>query len=209
MELSKFLIDIRKEIEKDDLIRETVLPKAREAVRRCSESIKETHRGHYEAAEKLLGLAEEIIAQAREKIETSEYLKQTRILDTAYQELTEASNVLSILRDGKFTSPDIFNIPSRPYLTGLADTIGELRRAVLDLIRSEELERAEAILLKMEETLDELHGFDFPNALVPDLRRKCDIARNLIERTRGDLTMAIHQTKLTKELQEFKRRLTE
>ena len=125
---------------------------------------------------------------------------RSRTLDVAYQELTEALNLLSLLEHGTFTTPDEYGIPARAYLTGLADTIGELRRASLDLLRYDEVARAEILLGFMEEILEELQTFDYPNALVPDLRRKCDVGRGLIERTRGDLTRAVGQSKLMKKL---------
>ena len=59
----------------------------------------------------------------------------------------------------------------------------------------------------MEEILEDLQAFDFPNALIPDLRRKCDVARSLIERTRGDLTAAVGQSRLVKELRSFEERI--
>jgi len=206
MKLSDILQPLRDEIESDDTVRETVLPLSRAAVRKCSESIKETHRGNYEAAGNLLNEAKETIADAAASRKGSRFLSASRSLDTAYQELAEAANLLSLLKDGFFSPPKKYGIPSRPFLTGLADTVGELRRAVLDALRADNVERAKVLLGFMEEILDEIGSFDFPNALVPDLRRKCDVARSIIERTRGDLTTAIQQAKLIKELRTFEGR---
>ena len=203
MKLSEILQPLREEIEDDDTVRENVLPLARSAVRKCSESIKESHRGNYEGAAKLLTEAKEVVERAAGSRIESEFLSSSRSLDTAYQELAEAANLLSLLKDGVYASPKNYGIPSRPFLTGLADTVGELRRAVLDALRNDNIERATVLSGFMEEILDELGTFDFPNALVPDLRRKCDVARSIIERTRGDLTAAIQQAKLIKELKSF------
>jgi translin len=111
------------------------------------------------------------------------------------------------MENGTFTSPADYGIPPRPYLNGLADTIGELRRASLDLLRHDDVEKAENLLGFMEEILEELQTFDYPNALVPDLRRKCDVGRGLVERTRGDLTRAVGQSKLVKKLDNVGERL--
>lgn len=203
MKLSEILQPLREEIEKDDAVREGVLPLARAAVRRCSESIKEAHRGNYEDAARLLAEAKETMDEAIGLRKDSKFLLSSRSLDTAYQELTEAANLLSLLRDGVYEPPKKYGTPPRAFLTGLADTVGELRRAVLDSLRNDDVERAALLLRFMEEILDELGTFDFPNALVPDLRRKCDVARSIIERTRGDLTSAIQQAKLIKELKAF------
>jgi len=201
MKLSEILKPLREEINGDDNVREKTLPLARSAVRKCSEAIKLVHREQFKEAKTLISEASKIIVQTNSEMSKSNFVSKSRNLDVAYQELTEASNLLSLIELGKFTPPDEHNIPVRAYLTGLADTVGELRRASLDLLRNDGLERAEKLLAFMEEILEELQTFDYPNALVPDLRRKCDVARSLIERTRGDLTRAVGQSKLISKLE--------
>jgi translin len=205
MNLDDLLERCRDEIDSDDKIREKVLPIAREAVRKCSESIKRTHRKDFIEARKLLVEAYSLISQGESELEKSEFLLKTRVFDTAYQELVEANYLLSILQNGKIEPAEEYDIPSRPFMTGLADTIGELRRAALDAIRNEMVKDAESLLSIMEELLESLVAFDYPNALIPELRRKCDIARSLVERTRGDVTTAIQTARLVKELRLLKK----
>ncbi|MFW9813065.1 MAG: hypothetical protein ACFFF9_11450 [Candidatus Thorarchaeota archaeon] len=200
MKLSEILNPLREEIDDDDKVREHTLPLARSAVRKCSEAIKLVHRGEFDNARSLIAEAGNIIEQTESEISRSDFISKSRNLDVAYQELAEASNLLSLVEKGEFTPPHEFSIPARAYLTGLADTIGELRRASLDLLRNDGLERAETFLKFMEEILEELQTFDYPNALIPDLRRKCDVARGIIERTRGDLTRAFGQSRLIDKL---------
>jgi translin len=207
MKLSEILKPLRTEIEGDDGVREKVLPLSRSAVRKCSESIKESHRGNFETAAGLLTEAHAIAESALKEVTGSDFMARSRSLDVAYQEIAEAANLISLLKDGRFTPPQQYGIPARAYLTGLADTVGELRRAVLDSIRQENVERATNLLEFMEEIFDEIQTFDFPNALVPDLRRKCDVARSIIERTRGSITSAIQQEKLVRELRVFEDRM--
>ncbi|MGY5854866.1 MAG: translin family protein [Candidatus Thorarchaeota archaeon] len=207
MDLDIILDVLRKEIDVDDGAREKVLPHSREAVRKCSQSIKNSHRRNFEEAEKLIKEADALIKEASTGMSKSQFLSKSKILDVAYQELTEAVNLLSLLRDGIFTPPENYQIPSRSYLTGLADTVGELRRAVLDSLRAEQIDVAERLLLFMEEILENLNTFDYPNALVPELRRKCDVGRALVERTRGDVTTSLQSSRLIKELREFDKRL--
>jgi translin len=137
----------------------------------------------------------------------SDFVTRSKTMDIAYQELAEAANVLSLIENSRFTPPNEYQIPSRPYLNGLADVIGELRRASLDYLRNDDVGKAEHLLEIMEDVLEGLQSFDYPNALVPDLRRKCDVGRALVERTRGDLTRAVGQSKLVKELADFERRI--
>jgi translin len=207
MDFEETLSSIREEIESDDAVREKSLPLARDAVRKCSQSIKESHRGDFNTAKRRLDDAYSLIVEAGTELASSEYLSKSRILDTAYQEFVEAAYVLTILERGSLAILDEYDIPSRQYLTGLADTIGELRRATLDALRNDDLDKAEGFLHFMEKIQDELQNFDFPNALIPDLRRKCDVARSIIERTRGDLTTAVRQSKLIHEIRNFEHRM--
>lgn len=207
MEFSAILQGLRDEIDADDTVREKILPSSREAVRKCSESIKKTHKGMYAEARALITEVHQIIVDAEHDMNDSEFILKSKPLDVAYQELAEAVNLLSLIEHGKFTAPQEYGIPSRPYLTGLADAIGELRRAALDFLRQDDVDRAESLLGFMDEILEGLQTFDYPNALVPDLRRKCDVGRSLIERTRGDLTRAVGQKRLVKELSSFEKRL--
>ncbi len=209
MELEGFLDSIREEIERDDGIRESALQLSRRAVRKCSESIKMSHRGNFEAARMLVEEAHSIVSEAHAEMAKSAFIGKLRILNIAYQELAEAVNVLHILEKGEAVPPAEYDIPSREYLTGLADTVGELRRAVLESLRNGRTEKGVTLLAMMESIYEGLNSFDFPNALIPDLRRKSDVARTLIERTRADVTTAVRQDKLMHEIRGLEEHLGE
>ncbi len=205
MDLSNLLGPIRDEIDNDERVRDRVLTLVRECIRKCSKSIKSAHRGEFEEATRLLEEASDLIAEADRETDRSEFMRRSRVLDVAYQELAEASNVISLLVTGRVTPPSRYRIPSRAYLTGLADTVGELRRASLDALRTGRTDDAERYLSYMEHILDELVTFDYPNSLIPELRRKCDVARSLVERTRGDVTTGIIYTRVAENLQSLER----
>jgi translin len=82
------------------------------------------------------------------------------------------------------------------YLAGLGDTTGELRRHILDLIRRGKAAEGEYFLGVMEEIFHLLMLFDYPDAVTRGLRRKGDLARSMLERTRGDLTNALELAKV-------------
>ena len=208
MELSDILNEVRNEIDADDSVREKVLPLSRSAVRKCSESIKMTHKKEFAKAKALIEEAHKIITSAVSEMPASDFVSKSKTMDIAYQELAEAANVLSLIELGEYTPPEEYHIPSRAYLNGLADVIGELRRASLDYLRQDDVNKAEKLLGTMEDVLEGLQSFDYPNALVPDLRRKCDVGRSLVERTRGDLTRAVGQSRLVKELADFEQRIS-
>jgi translin len=83
---------------------------------------------------------------------------------------------------------------------GLADIVGELRRYVLDKIRTGDYENLDKILGRMEEIYSYLFSLDYPKGLTRDLRRKTDVARSIIEKTRGDISLSIQIDRLNKNL---------
>ena len=91
------------------------------------------------------------------------------------------------LRDG---------IEDAPFLNGMAEAIGEARRRVLDLLRTREVDEGERLLGEMEDMYGLLVTIDYPDAVTLNLRRSTDVARSLIEKTRGDLSIAFVQRDL-------------
>ena len=91
------------------------------------------------------------------------------------------------------------------YTLGLADVIGEFRRFTLDALRQGNAKKGEDCLEKMEEIYIELMAMDEAFMLVQGLRRKCDIARRIIESTRGDVTQEVRRKELEDQLKCFKK----
>ena len=87
-------------------------------------------------------------------------------------------------------------VGAAPYLGGLADTVGELRRYILDRLRRDDFTRCEQTLEAMDEIYTILVTMDFPDAVTRGLRRSTDMVRGILERTRGDLTVALRQQRL-------------
>ena len=52
------------------------------------------------------------------------------------------------------------------------------------------------ILEGMDEIYTYLFTIDYPSAVTQDLRHKVDVARNIIEKTRGDISLAIQMDDL-------------
>ncbi len=113
------------------------------------------------------------------------------------------------VRGAALPPPEDLGVEDSAYLNALGEMIGELRRHVLDCLRRGRLERAEVYLEVMDETLGFLVTVDYPDALTGGLRRTADVARSLVERTRGDLTAAYRQEVLVRALAEFEARLQE
>src|SRR5437899_3361529 len=93
------------------------------------------------------------------------------------------------------------------YLNGIGETVGELRRHLLDSLRAGEIQECESSLSAMGDIYDVLMTMDYPEAVTSGLRRTADAMRAILERTRGDYTMAYAQRQLEDRLREFEERL--
>jgi translin len=101
------------------------------------------------------------------------------------------------LAGGTLPSPEDLGVGDAAWLNGIAEAVGELRRWVLDRLRRGDHESGDAVLAAMDEIYAMLVTIDFPDAMTGGLRRTTDLARGILEKTRGDLTMAIVQQRAT------------
>jgi translin len=201
---------IRENFEAKDTVREDGLKISREIVRECRTASFALHAQDFEKANKSIKVA----GKALEKLET--LLKEhtdiyyAGFVEHSQQEYSEVTVLYSLLKeDGekKIPSPDELKVEYAAYLNGLGDVVGELRRHVLDLIRKESFEEAEVFLGIMENIHAILMDFDYPDAITRGLRRKTDVSRSLIEKTRGDVVNASGQKKLETAMRNLESRL--
>ena len=123
--------------------------------------------------------------------------------------MVEAHTLYAFVRGEDLPGPAELGVPAAAYLNGLAEAASELRRFTLDLIRLDRTAEGEPYLAMMDEVYSHLVTIDFPDALTGGLRRTTDMLRGVLERTRGDLTMALRQEELQAALSAFERRVTQ
>ena len=201
MLLEEIFKEIIAELDSIDSTREQVMALSREGIRACSEAIKKLHRkeaGVTDLLEKARGNLKTITTLAEENPK----FQRSGHLITLFQEYVEALALHWVFSGEEFQSPSSFDppVPVIPYLTGLCDVIGELRRACLDCVRTEKFDDAKKYFDFMEHLHDIINSLDYPNAVIPNIRHKSDVNRKLINATRSDLTMAVHIHKLNKNL---------
>ena len=124
-------------------------------------------------------------------------------LADARKEYTEASITLAVISANAIPKPEDLEVDPSSFLNGLAEVIGELRRYILDALRREEFGRCQELMDLMDEIYGVLVTVDFPEAVTGGLRRNTDAMRGVLERTRGDLTMALRQHRLECRLAEW------
>jgi translin len=117
-------------------------------------------------------------------------------LQDAQKEYAEARITEAIVEGAEIPGPDDVEVELAPYLNGMAEAIGEARRFILDLLRKGDVERGEEVLAAMEDLYYLLVSMDYPDAITGHLRRSTDIARSLMEKTRGDLSLSLVQRDL-------------
>lgn len=194
---------IRRKFESKNAARDAALSTSRELIRHCALSIRATHRAEYDDAAQLLARARELAAQMKVHVADYPDLYFTGYVQDALKELAEAHVVHALITSGSIPDPDTLGVDYAAYLNGLGEAAGELRRYSLDIIRHENSERVEQVLNAMEDIYSLLVTMDFPDALTGGLRRTTDMVRGVLERTRGDLTVAARQEKLERTLHDF------
>lgn len=117
----------------------------------------------------------------------------------AEKEYAEARATLALVSGAPLPSPEEVGVNAAAWLNGIAEAAGELRRVILDRLRQGDFDGCEALLEAMDDIYALLVTIDFPDAMTGGLRRTTDQTRGILERTRGDLTMAIVQRRATPE----------
>lgn len=199
------LSKIQKELRVKDEVRAEVYSDMRKAIRLSKQSILFAHQERIDDAREMLKAVDSFFTKLHGLTMNHPDLIYSGLVDSAFQEYTEAHTFLTLIKEEKFVSHKKLGIPPVSYVLGLADVVGELRRRALDFLRREEVEKAEVCLELMEQIYVELTAMDDAYLLVPGLRRKCDIARRIIENTRGDITLEIRRDSLERAITRLER----
>ncbi|HDZ17060.1 MAG TPA: haloacid dehalogenase [archaeon] len=195
MNLKNTFTEISKNLEILYHDREEILRLSRKIVRDCSISIKHIHRKEFIIYQEKIDNVKKVHKQLVECVNRNPGLF-FKYLKTPEQEFTESVIFYSIVNKEALPTPSDLKINPINYILGLADVVGELRRFALDSMRNSQVEDLNDILESMDEIYTHLFSLDYPSGLTQDLRHKIDVARNIIEKTRGDVSLAIQMNDL-------------
>jgi translin len=176
--------------------RETALVHGRTLIRTCANAIRALHRGERETARTAVEAARSEAARVAESLAEHPDILFAGYVQDAHKELAEAACLLALIEQQPLPSPASLGIAPPAFLNGLAEAASEGRRYALDRLRRDDTAEAERMLGLMDDILSELATVDFPDAVTDGLRRTCDALRAVVERTRGDITSAVLQTRL-------------
>lgn len=187
--------------------RERALAQARSLTRHCANAIRAIHRAEREVASLEMEQAAMLVKGLRENLTLFPEIYFEGYTQDALKEYAEAMIVFALTGEGNLPTPQQLGLEYATYLKGMAEAIGELRRRCLDSLRLSNSQEAERMLSYMDDIFAVLISMDYPDAITGGLRRLTDIARSLIERTRGDLTLSLRHEKLEQSLRQLEEKL--
>lgn len=180
--------------------REKAITESRKVIRASANGIRALHRSEWDTAEELISEAGDRLDAIADALSENPELLSHGVVHDAEKEYAEACITRAV-----FTGSDIpvfgdLGVDPVPYLHGLGEAVGEMRRRMLDLLRAEKLGEAEQLLEMMDDIVDQLAQVDYPDGLTNSLRRTTDVSRSLVERSRSDLTATVVQERLRRDL---------
>jgi len=195
--------EINKKFKDIEERRNTIIKGTRDATILCSKAIVSMHEHKKNESLEYIEKAKKLLQQFRElgKDDLQKYLY------VAEQEYVEACCLFSIAEDNAIPSMKSLEVYDISYVMGLLDCIGEIKRMIIDKIRTEGISNVNTLF----ELMDRIYGTIYPLAvydnLMPGLRKKLDISRILIENVRAIITEEKRRSVMIERIQEFETKL--
>jgi translin len=193
--------DLRRHLDAAHAAREAAIGACRRTIRTCSSSIRAVHRLEYDIAGDLANEAATHLRHAQEVLRPFPALAATGPLHDAEKEYAEARLTAALTRGEPLPPFEELGVGAAAWLGGLAEAATELRRHLLDRLRGGDLAAADKLLTAMDDVYGLLVTMDYPDAVTGGLRRQVDALRAVLERTRGDFTTTVLQTRLQSTLE--------
>jgi translin len=191
--LNDIASDIESQLNEKEEVREIALKSSWNIIRLCGMVVRSMHLGNdpvpnmnvaMDELQKLVGITRDFPD-----------IMYSGIVESAMQEYVEAKVLYAYTQDAPLPSHRSLGVTPEAYILGVSDVIGEIRRLALDNIRKGTVDGAAKHLEHMEMLYDFLMNFNYPSSLVA-VRRKQDVARGILEKTRGDVTNALRSHSL-------------
>jgi translin len=200
VDLSDLARSIQARLDLKNAARERALPAARRSIRASANAIRAIHRSELENAQALIAESRAALDEGLAAVDEHADIRHAGYLQDAEKEYAEANVTFALVMGAPIPTPSDLLVEDAAYLNGVSEAIGEGRRRLLDLLRAGRVADAERLLDSMEELFGLLVTMDYPDAITMNLRRSTDVARSLIEKSRGDLSIAVVQNDLREAL---------
>ena len=194
---------IRQKFDVRNAMRDQALAQARRLTRACSLAIRAVHRDDKEVMEAQLAEARRLADNLRDELASHPDLYHAGYSQDALKEFVEANVSCALIQNLPLPTPEELGVEEATYLNGLAEVVGELRRRTMDILRHGYSQEAERLLNTMDEIYAVLVTMDYPDAITNGLRRQTDLARGIIEKTRGDVTFSLRGEQLAQAIRKL------
>jgi translin len=198
--LDEAVAKIEIELDEKDQIREIALKSSRAIIRLAGGALKGVHRDEDVGAH--LSELKDEVSRLSSLLAEHPDLAHSGYVESAFQEFAEVCITMNIIKEDDVPLPEEVGVGSVPYLLALGDTVGELRRLSLEALRRGDTVKANHFLDRMEDLYHALIRFNYPDAVVA-IRHKQDVARSLLEKTRGDVAVASSAKRLHDRLDKY------
>jgi translin len=205
--LEKIADQIRQVFDAQTAARDQALTRARALTRACALSIRAVHRNETDVMQAHLDEARGLAEALRTDLAGYPALYHAGYTQDALKEFAEATITCALIRHRPLPTPKELDVPPHTYLNGLAESVGEMRRRCLDMLRQDDSAEAERLLGHMDDIYSILVTMDYPDAITNGLRRQTDVIRAIIERTRGDVTFSLRGERLERSLSQLSSQL--
>jgi translin len=195
--------EINKKFKDIEERRNAIIKGTRDATILCSKAIVSMHSHKKNESIEYIEKSKKLLKQFKElgKDDLQKYLY------IAEQEFVEAYCLFSIAENSAIPGKRSLDVSDISYIMGLLDCIGEIKRMIIDKIRSEGTSNVTALF----ELMDKIYGTIYPLAvydnLMPGLRKKLDVSRILIENVRAIITEEKRRTIMIEKIDEFEKKI--
>lgn len=195
--------EINKKFKDIEERRNAIIKGTRDATILCSKAIVSMHSHKKNESTEYIEKAKKLLKQFKElgKDDLQKYLY------IAEQEFVEAYCLFSIAENSVIPGKRSLDVSDVSYVMGLLDCIGEIKRMIIDKIRSEGTSNVNALF----ELMDKIYGTIYPLAvydnLMPGLRKKLDVSRILIENVRAIITEEKRRSIMIEKIEEFEKKI--
>ena len=184
----------------EDEAREKALRLCRQIIRNSANAIRAVHRQEQDKARQILDSTYKLVQEINGSLNDHPGLLHSGFVHDAQKEFAEGSITFALIVGKGLPKAEAIGVDYAAYLNGLGEAVGELRRYLLDSMRRGDFSRCEELLGAMDDIYGTLMTMDFTEIITHGLRRTTDAIRGVIERTRGDVTMALRQKELEAKL---------
>ena len=182
-------------------IRDELVKISRDIIKLSKEIIINVQLDNYENVVNIIDELKEKVKEFTNKAKEYMNLYYSGLVRDTLAEFVEAIQFYNLMKNGEYVPIESMKVEISSYILGLLDVIGELRRSFLEALRKDDYKKAEKALTLMEDIYLSLCFHNIPDAILPGYRRKCDIARQIIERSKSDLIYAKFVVKFQNKLE--------